>query len=191
MLTAMRGAPPAIGRRVVVTGLAGAGKSTLSLALAARTGLPLIHLDLHYWKPGWVAPPEIEWREVQRRVLAGHAWIADGNYHETLDLRLELADTVVVLDLPWWRCSGRALLRGFRMPGELPPGCDYTRWERWRDEWQLAFRVWRAHRSEPAHERETIAQHAAGVAVHVLRSKRAVIDFLHGVPAGDMDPTPG
>ena len=191
MLTAMRGAPPAIGRRVVVTGLAGAGKSTLSLALAARTGLPLIHLDLHYWKPGWVAPPEIEWREVQLRVLAGDAWIADGNYHETLDLRLELADTVVVLDLPWWRCSGRALLRGFRMPGELPPGCDYTRWERWRDEWQLAFHVWRAHRSEPAHERETIAQHAAGVAVHVLRSRRAVIDFLHGVPAGGVDPKPG
>ena len=43
----------------------------------------------------------------------------------------------------------------------------------------------------PRTERETIAQHAAGVAVHVLRSKRAVIDFLHGVPAGDVDPTPG
>ena len=34
----------------------GSGKSTFARALAARTGLPVIHLDLHYWKPGWVRP---------------------------------------------------------------------------------------------------------------------------------------
>jgi adenylate kinase family enzyme len=70
----------ALGRRVIVTGLAGAGKSTISLALAAKTGLPVIHLDLQFWKPGWVAPSETEWREKQSAVLAGDAWIADGNY---------------------------------------------------------------------------------------------------------------
>ena len=53
-------------------------------------------------------------------MLAGDARIADGNSHETLDVRLERADTVVVLDMHWWRCSARAFLRGFRMPGELP-----------------------------------------------------------------------
>jgi adenylate kinase family enzyme len=78
----------AIGRRVLVTGLAGSGKSTFSRTLAAKTGLPLLHLDLYFWKPGWVAPSESEWREQQRRLLAGDAWIADGNYHATLDLRL-------------------------------------------------------------------------------------------------------
>jgi len=50
--------PVRVGRRVVVTGMAGAGKSTFSRALAARTGLDLIHLDLHFWQPGWVAPEE-------------------------------------------------------------------------------------------------------------------------------------
>jgi adenylate kinase family enzyme len=132
----MSEAPSALGRRVIVTGLAGSGKSTLSLALAAKTGLPVIHLDLHFWKPGWVAPSETEWREKQCGVLAGNAWIADGNYPETLDLRLERADTVVFLDLPWWLCAGRAFLRGFRMPGELPEGCDYPAWLRLRDEWR-------------------------------------------------------
>jgi adenylate kinase family enzyme len=120
----MSEAPPTLGRRVVVTGMAGSGKSTLSLELAARTGLPVINLDVHFWKPGWAAPSEAEWREKQSGVLAGHAWIAEGNYRETLDLRLERADTVVFLDLPWWLCAGRAFLRGFRMPGELPEGCE-------------------------------------------------------------------
>jgi adenylate kinase family enzyme len=168
----------AVGRRVVVTGLAGAGKSTLSIALAAKTGLPLIHLDLHFWKPGWVAPSDTEWREKQHEVLAGDAWIADGNYHETLDLRLELADTVVVLDLPWWRCSGRAFLRGFKMPGELPEGSHYTRWQRLRDEWRLAVRIQRDRRSEPQREREIISRRGPQVALHVLRSKREVREFL-------------
>ena len=179
----MRGVPLAVGRRVVVTGLAGSGKSTFSLAVAARTGLPVIHLDLSFWKPGWVAPSETEWRETQRGVLAGDAWIADGNYHETLDLRLERADTVVVLDMPWWRCSGRAFLRGFRMPNELPEGCDYPRWMRLRDEWRLAVRIWRQRRSEPEREREIISEHGLHAARYVLRSKRAVSDFLEGLGA--------
>jgi adenylate kinase family enzyme len=177
----------ALGRRIIVTGLAGSGKSTLSLALAAKTGLPVIHLDLHFWKPGWVAPSETEWREKQCDVLAGDAWIADGNYHETLDLRLERADTVVFLDMPWWRCSGRALLRGFRMPGELPEGCHYSRWLRLRDEWRLAVRIWRENRSQPEREREIISQHGAHVAVHVLRSKRAVREFLDGLNADRLE----
>ena len=174
----MSGSRLALGRRIVITGLAGSGKSTLAVALAARTGLPIIYLDLYFWKPGWVAPSETEWREKQRVVLAGDAWIADGNYHETLDLRLERADTLVVLDMPWWLCTGRALVRGFRMPDELPTGCDYSRWARWRDEWRLAGRTWRKRHSEPELERKVAAQNGQHVAVHVLTSRRAVRDFL-------------
>ena len=172
-----------VGRRVIVTGLAGSGKSTFALALAAKTGLPVIHLDLHFWQPGWVAPSEPEWREKQRRVLAGEAWIADGNYHETLDLRLERADTVVFLDMPWWLCARRALLRGFRMPGELPEGCHYSRRLRLRDEWGLAVRIWRKNRSQPELEHRIISEHGQHVALHVLGSKRAVDEFLDGLDA--------
>src|SRR6516162_2435299 len=116
-----------VGRRVVVTGLAGAGKSTFSRALSARTGLPVIVLDFHFWLPGWAEPTEAAWREKQKGLLAGDAWIADGNYHATLDLRLERADTVVFLDIRWWICAWRALVRGIRTrPAdfELPDGCD-------------------------------------------------------------------
>ncbi len=180
----MSDTPLTLGRRIIVTGLAGSGKSTFSLALAATTGLPVIHLDLQFWKPGWVEPSETEWREKQRDVLTGDAWIADGNYRETLDLRLERADTVVVLDTPWWRCAGRAFLRGFRMPGELPEGCEYSAWLRLRDEWRLAVRIWRRRRSEPESEREIILRHGHHAAHHVLRSRRAAADFLDRLEVG-------
>jgi adenylate kinase family enzyme len=178
----MRDPAVVIGRRVIVTGLAGSGKSTFSRSLAAKTGLPVIHLDLHFWHPGWVAPTEAEWREKQRDLLAGDAWIADGNYHETLDLRLERADTIVFLATPWSVCARRALLRGLRKPaGEMPEGCDDSAWRRLRDEWRIAGRIWRKRRSEPEREHEIISQHGRHAALHVLASKREAGDLLDGL----------
>jgi hypothetical protein len=84
----------------------------------------------------------------------------------------------VVLDTPWWRCSGRALRRGVHMPDKLPDGCDYTAWGRLRDEWQLAFRIWRKRHAEPAREREIISQHGQHTARHVLRSSQAATELL-------------
>ena len=175
----MSEAPFALGRRVIVTGLAGSGKSTFSLALAASTGLPVIHLDLYFWKPGWVAPSESEWREKQRGLLAGPAWIADGNDLETLDVRLERAETVVLLDTPWWICAGRAFLRGLRKPvGEMPEGCDDSARRRLRDEWRLIGALWRHRRSETEQARATISRHGRHVELRVIASKRAAQEAL-------------
>jgi adenylate kinase family enzyme len=176
----MDNAPGAMGRRVIVTGMAGSGKSTFARALSARTGLPVIHLDFHYWKPGWVKPSDDEWRVKQRSLLAGDAWIADGNYHETLDLRLERADTVVVLDTPWWVCAGRAFVRGVRRPAgtKMPEGCGDSVTRRLRDEWRLVGGIWRVRHKEPGRERAIIFEHGQHVALHVLSSKQAARAFL-------------
>ena len=146
----MSDSPLAIRRRIVVTGLAGSGKRTFAVALANKTGLPAIDLDLGFWKPGWVASSETEWRQEQSVALAGEAWIAD---------------------------SARALRRGFTMRGQLPEGYPHSARARWRDEWRLAGRILRERHVEPAREREVIANHGQGVAVHVLRSP--AVDLLH------------
>ena len=169
-----------VGKRVVVTGSAGAGKSTFSRALSAETGLPVIHLDLHFWQPNWTEPSEDQWREIQRALLAGDEWIADGNYHETLELRLARADTVVFLDTPWWLCSGRAFLRGIRRPPgtQMPDGCKDSTWRRVHDEWWLVWRIWRVRRSDRERELEIVARRPSYVTLHILRSMRAVREFL-------------
>ena len=87
-------------RRVAIIGSSGAGKSTLARRLGERTGLPVVHLDEHFWRPGWVETSRGEWRAVQTALCAQDAWIMDGNYSGTLDVRLARADTVVFLDLP-------------------------------------------------------------------------------------------
>jgi adenylate kinase family enzyme len=181
----MEGPVGVIGRRVLVIGMAGSGKSTFSRALSAKTGLPVIHLDVHYWKPGWVEPSKEDWQETQRRVLAGDAWIADGNDLETLELRLERADTVVLLDTPWWTCASRAFVRGLRKPvGEMPEGCEDSAWRRLRDEWRSVGIILRGRRSEHERGRAIVSRHEPRVAVQVLGSKRAAREFLDGLGGG-------
>ena len=181
-LNLMEGPGGGIGRRVLVDGMAGSGKSTFSRSLSARTGLPVIHLDVHYWKPGWVKPSEDDWRETQRSLLAGDAWIVDGNDLETLELRLDRADTVVLLDTHWWTCASRAFMRGLRKPvGEMPEGCEDSAWRRLRDEWRLVVVILRARRSEPERGRAIVAEHGRHAALHVLGSKRAAREFLDGL----------
>ena len=168
-----------IGSRVLVIGMAGAGKSTFARALSERTGLPVIHLDVHYWKPRWMKPSESEWREKQRGLLAGPAWIADGNDPETLDLRLDRADTVVLLETPWWICAARAFSRGLRKPvGEMPEGCEDSAARRLRDEWRLVGVIWRHRRSDAERARAMISRHGGHVRLRAIGSKREARQFL-------------
>jgi adenylate kinase family enzyme len=141
----------------------------------------VIVLDFHFWLPGWAEPTEAEWREKQNTLLNADGWIADGNYTGTLDLRLERADTVVFLDTPWWICARRAFVRGLRSRSidfELPSGCDQSRFRQLRDEWWLVWRIWRVRRSDRERELKIISRHGTHVAIHVLRSRRAIRKFL-------------
>ena len=114
-------------QRVLVIGISGAGKSTLAQALASATGLPLIHLDQHYWQPGWVATKRDVWRPKVAALANGNAWVMDGNYGSSFDIRLPRADTVVLFDYPRLRCLRRAWGRSWRTWGrvrsDMAPGC--------------------------------------------------------------------
>jgi len=87
-------------RRVLVFGAPGTGKSRLARVLGDRLGLPVLHRDAEYWRPGWVDPAMDEWRAQIAMLAARDAWVMDGNYSGTWDLRLPRAHTVVWLDLP-------------------------------------------------------------------------------------------
>jgi adenylate kinase family enzyme len=114
-------------RKILILGCSGAGKSTLARQIGRITGLPIIHLDQHYWLPGWQEPDKETWLRKVSALIAQPCWVMDGNFGGTLVLRLAAADTAIFLDYPTWVCLGRVLLRVIRSLGrvreDMAPGC--------------------------------------------------------------------
>ncbi|MFM5918149.1 MAG: AAA family ATPase [Novosphingobium sp.] len=108
-------------QRVLVIGSPGAGKSTFAHALGKCTGLPLVHMDQLSWLPGWIERDRDEARAALSEVLAQDRWIIDGNYGSSLPLRIERADTVILLDYPTWLCLARVLKRWWQYRGRSRP----------------------------------------------------------------------
>lgn len=97
-----------IGRRIAVIGCPGSGKSVLSMKLGKMTGLPVYHLDKIFWKPGWTESDHDDFMKKLQDIVNRDSWIIDGNYGNTLKMRLDHADTVIYLDF-------RRLLRTYRI----------------------------------------------------------------------------
>jgi adenylate kinase family enzyme len=112
---------------MLIVGPSGAGKSTLARRLGAKLELPVIHLDAHYWRAGWTEPAKDEWIAQVDALLAREAWIMDGNHTGTFARRIAVADTVVFLDFPRWRCLAGVYSRWWKTRGrvreDLAPGC--------------------------------------------------------------------
>ena len=107
-------------KRVIVIGCPGSGKSTFSRALAAKTDLPLYHLDMLYWNPDKTVVEKPIFLERLRAVLQKEFWIIDGNYGSTMELRLSLCDTVFFLDYPTEVCLEGIAQRKGKMRSDMP-----------------------------------------------------------------------
>src|SRR5688572_32449483 len=168
-------------RKVLVIGSCGAGKSVFSRRLGAVTALPVIHLDRHYWRPGWVEPTKDVWRAQVEELLRGDEWIIDGNYGGTMELRLASCDTVIFLDLPRLVCTWRVLQRAIRYHGrnrpDLADGCPE------RIDWEFVKWTWNYPNRSSHSVLERLARVEEKVTIITLRSDREVESFLLGQSA--------
>lgn len=163
-----------MGDRILIIGSPGSGKSTLARALAARTGLPLVHLDQIYWQRGWVERDKDEWLATLTKALAEPRWIIEGNYGSSLAQRLLAADSVVLLDVPTWLCVWRIVKRVIEHRGTVRPdmaeGCPE------RFDWEFFWYTATFRHAVLPRTRATLADFAGEVTV--LRSSREVSDYL-------------
>ncbi len=91
-------------QKVLVIGSPGAGKSVFAQKLSKVTKLPLVHLDLLYHRDDKTVIPRDEFDAELAKILQREAWILDGNYQRTLEVRLRACDTVFLLDYPLEVC---------------------------------------------------------------------------------------
>jgi adenylate kinase family enzyme len=114
-------------RKILVIGSGGAGKSTFARRLGKLLDLEVVHLDALYWNPGWVETPKAAWAEMVAELVKRDAWIIDGNYSGTFDIRFKACDAVIFLDMPRLICLRRVLKRSMiyrnRSRPDMGDGC--------------------------------------------------------------------
>ncbi|HLZ85256.1 MAG TPA: hypothetical protein VKQ54_16955 [Caulobacteraceae bacterium] len=114
-------------QRIAIVGCSGGGKSTLARAVGAALGLPVVHLDALFWRPGWVESAPEPFRAAVDAALAGDRWVSDGVFTSVAHINLARADTIVWLERPiplcLWRAFWRALTSLGRTRADLAPGC--------------------------------------------------------------------
>ena len=162
-------------KKIMVIGCPGSGKSTLSRELHRRTGIPLYHLDLMHWNADRTAVEKYVVLERLSNVLEKEAWIIDGNYLRTLELRLQAADTVFLLDYPTGVCLEGARARIGTKREDLP-------WV--EEEFDPEFRQWIEDfsRDQLPEIRRLLEQYGEGREVHVFHSRAEADDWLRTFP---------
>ena len=157
-------------------GCGGAGKTTLANELGRRLDLPVLHVDGAYWQArpdgSRVESTPEEWRRIHAQMIAAERWVIDGMKLGVLAERLAVADAVVFLDLPRWRCLWGVLRRRLRYRGALRPeigvydriNAEFIRW------------IW-SFRTSARPQLLTLLQ-SAPCTVMVLRSHRQARAYL-------------
>lgn len=100
-------------KKVCIVGCGGSGKSTLAGKIGEITGLPVLYLDVHFWKAGWKERNRDEWALMVNNLVKQDEWIMDGNFNGTQDIRFAEADTIIFLDFPRSKCLYNAMKRVF------------------------------------------------------------------------------
>jgi adenylate kinase family enzyme len=168
-------------RRIIVVGCQGSGKTALALKLGRKLDLPVIHLDVLYWRPGWKESELPGFRTRVADAIAGEGWVVDGSFSGlAMDLTLARADTFIAIERPRWLCLWRVLWRSaFQRRGQrpdLPEGCPE------KFDWVLLKQAWRYRIDRCPRIEAERQKHRADIPVVRLRSDREIEAFVGEIP---------
>ena len=164
--------------RIMIIGCGGSGKSTLARQLGEKTGLPVVHLDKLFWRPGWVNITREEFDVVHNAAIEEKKWILDGNFDRTMEPRIRRCDTVVYLDFSRIACLCGVMKRILTTYGKVRPdmgdGCP--------ERFDLEFLQWVWNFNKNKREKNyRLLNETEGIEKIVLRNRRAVKQFLKWV----------
>ncbi len=115
-------------KKIAVFGKPGSGKSILSKRLASATGIQLYALDSIEFKQNGERVERTIYNREHEKILSSDSWIMDGfGPVDAFDKRLEAADTLIYIDLPYYvsyYLVTKRFLKGlFVKPEGWPDGC--------------------------------------------------------------------
>jgi adenylate kinase family enzyme len=166
-------------KRIAVIGNAGGGKTTLCRKLGAKLGIPVYHIDMIQWKPGWERATREEFDAQHEPALRQDSWIIDGfGPFDAIEKRFSLADTIIFVDFPlrihyWW--SFKRQVKCLFVPrDDVPENCPMV-----QKTMELIRIMWRVHKEFRPQIGQMMRNGNAQI-IH-LRSPRELRQFLNRV----------
>ena len=164
--------------RIMIIGCGGSGKSTLARQLGEKTGLPVVHLDKLFWRPGWVNITREEFDVVHNAAIEEKKWILDGNFDRTMEPRIRRCDTVVYLDFSRMACLLGVMKRILTTYGKVRPdmgdGCP--------ERFDLEFLQWVWNFNKNKREKNyRLLEQYGDKRIYILKNRKQVKEFLESL----------
>ena len=162
----------------MIIGCGGSGKSTLARQLGEKTGLPVVHLDKLFWRPGWVNLTREEFDVVHNAAIEEKKWILDGNFDRTMEPRIRRCDTVVYLDFSRIACLCGVMKRILTTYGKVRPdmgdGCP--------ERFDLEFLQWVWNFNKNKREKNyRLLEQYGDKRIYILKNRKQVKEFLESL----------
>lgn len=158
-------------KRILVIGCPGAGKTYFSKKLKEIMGLPVVHMDNLYWNEDKTS---ISFDELNKKLLPylqNEEWIVDGNYHDTLKLRLEYATDVFFLKMPREQCI-EGILERIDQPRDDIPWVETKKDAVELIEWTIDYE------ERTKADEEALLKEYPNVKVHIIKNRDDADKFL-------------
>lgn len=167
--------------RVMIFGFSGGGKSTLARKMGEILDIEPLHFDAIHWLPDWVESTAEYKREKVKPVLKRERWIIDGNYRKIYwDERLQMADTIIFIDVNRFTCFYQALKRSRVYKGKTRPDMGEGCTEKF--DFEFAKWVLFTGRKKRKEYLEAIkSQKDKGKNTYILKSRKDINKFLEGL----------
>ncbi len=171
-------------KKVAIFGKPGNGKSTLSKKLASATGIPLYSLDSILYQPNGDEVDRKGYENIHEHILSLDQWIIEGfspmNSLDTFNRRLEEADTLIYIDLPYfvtyWLITKRLLKSVFQKPEGWPEGSSVLKG---------TLKSYKIVKLCPAFWNDRFLQRieklSVGKSLYVIRSVSVLNSFVEGI----------
>jgi adenylate kinase family enzyme len=166
--------------KIAIIGSPGSGKSTLARKLHEKLQIPLYHIDHYFWKPGWQRPDREEFAKIHHELCDRNEWILDGMALRHFAYRIEKADVVIFLDVPFltslYRIYKRAISDYWHQRNDNPEGCPH----KWPD-WEFLAYIYKFHTKQKSEVKRLLEEHKQYKKIFVIKNNDTLNEVINNI----------